>query len=94
MEGFKFLHIGGLDSPLAAHFPDGAGKGMLREAGEAVGNVFETVFVTSQAFQGFQCKLAGCQSARLVEGNDVDARERFDGGSAAEKDATPRAAGD
>jgi hypothetical protein len=55
MEGFKFLHIGGLDSPLAAHFPDGAGKGMLREAGEAVGNVFETVFVTSQAFQGFQC---------------------------------------
>jgi hypothetical protein len=67
---------------------------MLRETGEAVGNLFEAAFISAQAFEGFQRKLAGCQSARLVEGNDIDAREGLDGGPATEKDSTPRAGSD
>ena len=55
---------------------------MLREAGKRIGDLLATRLIASKAFEGFQRQFAGCQSARLVEGDHVDACKCLDGRTA------------
>jgi hypothetical protein len=78
-------HLAGrLDAPLVRHLADGAGKRMLREAGEGPSDLLQTFFLSTEALERFEGKYSGRQSSRLVQSNDVDIGKGLHRGSPAE----------